>query len=295
MGCVLRACGASVPCDDPGHASLLAAASGTFGPHLPATDDGLAFGKSVKARLYHADQPDTLAALWAIMLGDALQQGIVLDLMDLDLAPLPLLTRGLGPARRSAILRAADVYLKQRQKPDRLGLTRQDRHSLPPEEVIAVLAGLARTATEADIRTIATADLGAFQIECDIALRDLLADPDCRMPEKDRWHPAEGLSLTAHGPGKTGHLIATALLLIDDIHHDAAFDEPGFRWQRQSSIYQDLPEPWRFAILRGYRHIMEFLTPLDWHNIEVVDLGKDARASIRDMGLVIWFDDPVSA
>jgi len=296
LGCILRACGEVAQDHLPDQAPLLAALARRLSPILPPTDVGLDFAKAIEPRLYNPDQPETFAALWAVLLSDALQQGIVLDLMDPDLARLPDLTRGLGQARRSAILRAADVYLKQRQMTDTLGLTGQDRFSLPPDAVITPLADLARSATEEDIRAIAIADLGAFQIETDHALRALLADPECRMPEKgDRWHPAEGLSLTSHSPGKPGFLVSTALMLVDDIHHDGGYDFSEFRWQRRHSVYQDLPEPWRTPILCGFRHMMEFFSPLDWGTVGILDLGQDASADIRETGLIPWFDDPATA
>jgi hypothetical protein len=162
LGCLLQVCSQTAQRDLPDHARLLATSANRLGPTLPATDEGLDFGEVAKSLLFNSDQPDTLVALWALLLSDALQHGIVLDLMDLDLTRLPDVTRCLGQARRSAILRAAHVYQKRQQREGTLGLTRHDRLSLPPEAVIAPLADLARTATEKDIRAIAVADLGAY-------------------------------------------------------------------------------------------------------------------------------------
>lgn len=272
-----------------------------LGPTLSSTDEGLDFGESVKPWLYYSDQPETQAALWAILLSDALQEGNILDLMDLDLTRLPDWTcdlglpdlrRDLGQAYRSALLRAANVYLIQRKKTNIPRLTPLDRLSLPPAAVMTPLANLARTATEEDIRAIATADLGVFQLETDHAMRALLADPLCRMPESDRWHPGEGLSLTSYSPGKPGFLVSTALILIDDIHHEGRFDHSEFRWKKRHTAYQDLPEPWRGPILRGFRHVMELFSPFDWETVGFLDLSQGPSADIRETGIVPWFDDP---
>ncbi len=294
LGCMLRACGMTAQRDLCDHAPLLAAIALKLGPILPPTDEALDFGKAVEPLVYNTDQPETFAALWAVLLSDALQDGIVLDLMDPDLAALPDLTRCLGQARRSTILRAAQVYLNRRKKEDTLGLTREDCLSLTTEVVIAPLADLARTATEQDIRVIATADQGVFNPNDDRALRALLADPVCCMPERDRWHPAEGLSLTSHCLGTPGSLVSIALLLIDGIHHVDRSDHCSYRWLSTSSVYQGLREPWRGPILHGFRQVMELIS-LDWHAVASIDLSQDASIDIRETGLVPWFDDPAGA
>lgn len=114
LGCVLRACCETAQGELPDHAPLLKTIAERLGPTLSPTDEGLDFGESVKPWLYYSDQPETQAALWAILLSDALQEGNILDLMDLDLTRLLDWTSDLEQARRSALLRAADICLRQR-------------------------------------------------------------------------------------------------------------------------------------------------------------------------------------
>jgi hypothetical protein len=94
-------------------------------------------------------------------------------------------------------------------------------------------------------------------------------------------------------PGNPGFLVSTALLLIDDIHHDAEFDYADYRWHTRPGVYHHLPDPWRGAILRGFRHIMEIQSPLSWDfgdTVGWVDLSRDARSDISETGLIPWFD-----
>ncbi|MCY4179620.1 MAG: hypothetical protein OXD48_04990, partial [Litoreibacter sp.] len=194
----------------------------------------------------------------AVLLAEALEgsRGFAMDAGDWQ--DHAAFIRALDPPRRAVLMRAWYTLDELRSFDWRKPVQDlADMRGLDRAQVMAPLVHMAKAMPEHEIKSVALADYCSRADEHEAALRAVLAEPECRFPNNERWFPAEVVELTAHVPSDPGAIACTALCILDDIHNNGDYDQMSFRWGQHSETYLTWHECRRLPILRGIRYLYE--------------------------------------
>jgi len=215
---------------------------------------------------YQVDE-DVQASTFSIafLLADALNGQSGFGSVDQDWSDLNVFIRTLPVPRRVVFLRAyLRFHLQYTHTLENPPLENEFDIS-SPEKIMGPLREIARKMSKVEMTAISRADFRQDEKEHLEALKEVLADPLCKFPEGDRWYPAEVVELIGHTPRTGAFEKCTALLIIDDIIHNANWGQMCFRWSTNAPNYLMLSDSVREPILRGIRYIYETQAIQGWN------------------------------
>lgn len=230
------------------------------------TVEGCSFGSDASLALWslldeiatQPAQPDAVCALsTGVLMANALQGGDRQEVAGSLWSDSVARLRRLPHRLRGPLARAALCTRDRHRFRDSAAPSADDTLSVDVARTSARLVGIARAATEEELRHIARADYGCG---CDThlpALRQVIFKQDCVFTEAQGWYPSEVVELVSHVPTEPAFAVATAILLNHCLHKGDLQASTDFRWENNAAAYLALPPPLRDPILAGFRAIYE--------------------------------------